>query len=55
MNIIKTIGKKRKYIFIKGLVHLVDAIIPVITLGFYWTDFSYQFVRWATFRSNWNN
>ncbi len=55
MSIIKTIGKRNKYFFIKGLIHLIDAVTPIITLGFYWTDFSYKFSKWATFRTNWNN
>lgn len=54
-NINKTIGKRKKYFFIKGLIHILDSIIPIITLGYFYTDFSYQFTKWATFRSGWNN
>lgn len=55
MVIIKTKGKKNKYFFIKGFICILDSIVPILTAGFYCTDFIYKFSKWTNHRDGWNN
>jgi len=34
------------YFLAKGFIKIIDSIIPIVTLGFYWTDLEYQFSKW---------
>lgn len=44
MKIVKT-KEHKKYMFIRGFIKLIDAILPIITLGNYWTDLEYKYVK----------
>ena len=50
MNFIKNKHKSNLYWFGKGLIKLIDAITPLATLGFYWTDLEYKFTKWHGFK-----
>jgi hypothetical protein len=43
MKISKTKGKKRKHI-IQGLLSIVDGLVRVLTLGWFWSNFEYKYV-----------
>lgn len=51
MNLIKSKNSKHPnyYFFIKGFIKIFDAIVPILTLGFYWTDIEYSFTKWYLF------
>lgn len=44
--------KRNVYFLIKGFIKIVDAITPIITLGFYWTDLEYKFTKWNIFKND---
>lgn len=39
----KSSRQRRFKMFIGGFVKICDGITPVLTLGFYWTDFAYRY------------
>ena len=44
-------SKGRNLYFIsKSILKISDAIVPIITLGFYFTDFEYRFTKWQMFK-----
>lgn len=45
MSIIKSHKGKNLYFVTKSFIKVFDAITPLITLGFYWTDFEYRYTR----------
>ncbi len=44
--------KPNLYFISKSLIKLVDAITPILTIGFYWTDLEYRFTKWYEFNKN---
>ena len=47
------INKKKRhnfYYIVKTLIKLVDVIVPLVTLGYYWTDLEYKYVKWHMFK-----
>jgi len=46
----KTKRERRGYHFAKGFIKILDAITPILTLGFYWTDLEYKFTKWMMFK-----
>jgi len=45
MRIIKSQPGRKLYFIAKGFIKIIDAITPILTLGFYWTDLEYKFTR----------
>lgn len=45
MDFIKKTNGRNFYFFCKGFIKILDAISPIITLGFYWTDLEYRFTK----------
>jgi hypothetical protein len=44
-------SKKPNWHFMaKALIKIVDAIVPLLTIGFYWTDLEYKFTKWIMFK-----
>jgi hypothetical protein len=42
--------KPNWYFIVKSIIKVLDAITPIITLGFYWTDLEYKFTKWVMFK-----
>ena len=45
--------KPNWYFIVKALIKIFDAIVILITIGFYWTDLEYRFIIWHY--SNYNH
>jgi hypothetical protein len=44
--------KRNVYFLIKGFIKIVDAITPLMSFGFYWTDLEYKFTKWYIFKND---
>lgn len=44
--------QKKAYVFMSGLISLVDGIIRVVSLGFLTTNFNYEYCRYFMFYEN---
>lgn len=38
------------YFIIKSFIKIVDSITPLVSFGFFWTDFEYKFTKWFVFK-----
>jgi len=47
---IKRSKQKNWYFFAKGFIKIIDAIVPILSLGFFWTNLEYSFTKWAMFK-----
>lgn len=41
---------RQLYFFIGGLYKIIDGLVRIISLGYYWTDFEYQFIKNSMFK-----
>jgi hypothetical protein len=42
-TIIHGCDKRPSYFFIKGWIKILDGLVSIFTLGFYWSQFEYEF------------
>lgn len=49
-KIIKRTQGRNLYFISKSFLKLTDSILPIISFGFYWTDFEYRFTKWHMFK-----
>lgn len=50
MKLFKKTKGRNLYFISKSFLKMSDSIIPLITFGFYWTDFEYRFTKWQMFK-----
>ena len=45
MKHIKKTNNKNKYFLVKNLFKIADALVTLLSLGYYWSDFEYNYVK----------
>ena len=45
MKHIKKTDNRNKYFLVKSLFKIVDALVTLLSLGYYWSDFEYNYVK----------
>ena len=45
MKHIKKTDNRKKYFLVKSLFKIADALVTLLSLGYYWSDFEYTYVK----------
>jgi hypothetical protein len=51
MKIIIRSKKSNWYFLIKALIKIIDSVVPIITLGFFWTNLEYEYTKKCMFKN----
>lgn len=50
MKHIKKTDNRNKYFLVKNLFKIADALVTLLSLGYYWSDFEYNYVKKQLFK-----